>query len=336
MKRLSVFVCFVFVFIACKHKESPKAAFYYWKTVLQLDNIQSDLLSKAGNNTLYLRFFDVTWNEQKQEVSPNAIVLIDKNLSGVQVIPVIFMTNVVFERTKAAEVDSLAKKCNGLINALATKANLSFKSIQIDCDWTDGTKDKYFSFLKAFRGYCKHSLQATIRLHQIKYRERTGVPPVDKGVLMFYNMGKIKTGGTASSIYNEKDAAKYLGRLGSYPLPLDVALPLFSWVIQSRDGKVIQIYSKISRNELKNQNLFEALNTGYRAREDFFLKGAYIRKNDVFNPEETNMNVLTKAADQLSDHLPPFKTRTIIYYELANINLPEFTPEALSKVTDRF
>jgi hypothetical protein len=48
------------------------------------------------------------------------------------------------------------------------------------------------------------------------------------------------------------------------------------------------------------------------------------------------MEALEKAADQLSDHLPPLQTRTIIYYELANINFPEFTPEALNKVTDRF
>lgn len=336
MRRLCVYVFSLCALISCKHKEPPKAAFYYWKTAFQTDSVQHDLLKKAGNNTLYLRFFDVTWNEQKHDILPNAVVHINDKLKGLQVTPVVFITNGVFERIRATEADSLAKKCNSLIFALASKANCSFESIQIDCDWTDSTKDKYFSFLKALKAYSKHSLQATIRLHQVKYRERTGVPPVDKGVLMFYNMGKIKAGGTASSIYNEKDAARYLSRLGSYPLPLDVALPLFSWVIQSRDGKVIQVYSKISRNELKDQIFFEALKDSFRARKSFFLKGVYIKENDIFKPEETNVDVLKKAADQLSDKLPLLKNRTIIYYELANINQPEFTSETLNKVTNSF
>jgi len=336
MKRLCVFGLCLCTLICCKHNEDPKAAFYYWKTEFQTNSGQKDLLNKAGNKSLYLRFFDVNWDEQKQNARSNAIVRINQDLAGLQVTPVIFITNRVFEHVTASDVDNLAKKCNVLISALAAKASCSYQAVQIDCDWTDGTRDKYFSFLKSFKIYNRHHLQATIRLHQVKYRERTGIPPVDKGVLMFYNMGKITADGTANSIYNERDAARYLGRLGSYPLPVDVALPLFSWVIQSRNGRVIQIYSKISHNALENQLYFEAVKDGYRARRSFFLKGVYIKENDTFKPEETNLEVLEKAADQLSGQLPILKNRTIIYYELANINLSEFTSEALNKVTNNF
>jgi hypothetical protein len=336
MRKLCCLFFFLCAILSCTHKQEPKAAFYYWKTTFQTNIEQKKLLKMAGNNTLYLRFFDVSWDEQKQLALPNAVVHINESLSGLQVTPVIFITNHVFARVTAGEIDSLAKKCNGLISALAARASCSYYSVQIDCDWTDNTKDKYFSFLKFFKIYCRQNLQATIRLHQIKYRERTGVPPVDKGVLMFYNMGKITAGGTTSSIYNEKDAAKYLSRLASYPLSLDVALPLFSWVIQSRNGKVIQIYSKITREELKDHIFFEALKNGYRARRSFFLKGVYIKENDTFIPEETNADLLKKAADQLSGQLPTLRNRKIIYYELANIYLSEFTIEALNKVTNSF
>ncbi|WP_374951867.1 hypothetical protein [Mucilaginibacter sp.] len=336
MRSWCVLSFFLFALISCKHKEDPQAAFYYWKTIYQTNSVQKDLLNKTGNNKLYLRFFDVTWDEHKHDVKPNAVVHINESLTGLRVIPVIFISNRVFERIAFSGADSLAKKCHDLVSILAAKANCSVQSVQIDCDWTESTKEKYFSFLKFFKAFSRHSVQATIRLHQVKYRERTGVPPVDKGVLMFYNMGKITAGGTASSIYNEKDAARYLSRLGSYPLPLDVALPLFSWVIQSRDGKLIQIYSKITCNELKDQRYFGALKDGFRAKKSLFLKGVYIKANDNFKPEKTNADILKKAADQLSDQLPSLKNRTIIYYELANINLPEFTSETLNKVTNSF
>ncbi len=327
----------LFVFLAaCKRRETPKAAFYYWKTVLQTDQAQAALLKEAGGNHLYLRFFDVVWDQGKGEALPNAVVQSRQNLGRMRVTPVIFITNRVFQNLKRDEVDSLARRCEGLIDLLAVKCGIAYEAVQVDCDWTDSTRDHYFAFLRAIKAYTKKNLEATVRLHQVKYRERTGIPPVDKGILMFYNMGKIKSGETESSIYNEKDADRYLGRMGSYPLPLDVALPLFSWVIHSREGRVIQVYGQISRNDFKNTALFEAAGGTFRARKSFFMKGIYIRENDIFKPEETDLNVLKKAADQLSQHLPPISTRTIIYYELANINTPEFTSEALAQVTGRF
>lgn len=336
MWKTGAWLSLLFLLASCQRKEAPKAAFYYWKTVLKTDSAQTLLLKQTADNTLYLRFFDVVWDEQKQAALPNAVYRTGQDLKPLHITPVIFITNRVFQQLQGKETDSLAKKCHSLIAALAGKAGIAYQSVQVDCDWTDGTKDKYFAFLQAFKTYSKKSLQATIRLHQVKYRERTGIPPADRGILMFYNMGKIRAGEAASSIYNEQDAARYLSRLATYPLALDVALPLFSWVIQSRNGHVIHVYSKISRMDLNNRSFFEQTDGGYRARKSFFTKGIYIKENDIFKPEETDLDALKKAADQLSERLPPLNTRTIIYYELATINLPEFTSEALDKVTDRF
>src|SRR4051812_10998874 len=106
MRRLSAFTFLFFVLVSCKHKEAPKAAFYYWKTVFNIDSLQSGLLTKAGNNTLYLRFFDITWDEQKHTARPIAVVHTDTNLAGIKVTPVIFITNRVFEHVRVSDVDS--------------------------------------------------------------------------------------------------------------------------------------------------------------------------------------------------------------------------------------
>ena len=101
----------------------------------------------------------------------------------------------------------------------------AIKEIQIDCDWTDSTRNRFFRFTRTLGklAHAEHSLiSATIRLHQIKYFERTGIPPVDRGVLMFYNMGKLAAASERSSIFNTEDAEKYTSRLSQYPLPMDL------------------------------------------------------------------------------------------------------------------
>jgi len=102
------------------------------------------------------------------------------------------------------------------------------------------------------------------------------------------------------------------------------------------DGHIIQIYNKIKRDDLQNRDEFAPSGTNFRAMKSFFLKGVYIKQNDNFKIEETNLELLNKAAGQLSAKLKPLPDRTIIFYELGNINLPEFTLSALTKVTDHF
>lgn len=324
------------LFISCRSKTSSHAAFYYWKTTYQLNSSQRQLLSAIGNKNIYLRFFDIIWDNERKQTKPNAVLRIVDTLKGLKVEPVIFITNQTFHHTPMAGIDSLAFKSTSMVSIMAARAGIAYQKIQVDCDWTDDTREKYFAYLTAFKKYDKHLLEATIRLHQVKYQERTGVPPVDRGVLMFYNMGQVKALGGSSSIYNEQDASKYLGRLNSYPLQLDVALPLFSWAIHSRDGHILQIYGQIQRQDLQDRENFKPMGNSFRAVKSFFLKGVYIKENDNFKLEETNLDLLNKAAGQLSAKLKPLPNRTIIFYELANINLPEFTLSALHKITDHF
>lgn len=332
--------CFLLLLLvictACHRRQSPHAAFYYWKTSFALSSSQQQLLASAGNNTLYLRFFDVVWNEGLHQPRPDAVLRFNGSVNGLHVEPVIFITNRTFKQIGMGGVDSLARRCARLMDTLTMRRHLRYAKIQVDCDWTDETRARYFAFLKAFKQHNRHLLEATIRLHQVKYRERTGVPPADRGVLMFYNMGALAPAGSRSSIYNEQDAARYLGRVNTYPMPLDVALPLFSWVVQSRGGHIIQLYTRLTAADLQQPDYFEAQNNVYRAIKSFFLKGIYIKQNDIFKVEETDLDALKKAAAQLSGRLAPLPNRTVIYYELANINQPQFTPEALNQVTHRF
>lgn len=324
---------------SCKKNGTTTTAFYYWKTNFVLDKQQGSLLQQCALNQVYIRFFDVNWNAEQHRTYPNAVVQFNQPVNPVHVTPVIYITNKTFEYIADTAIVNLAANCNALVNNIASGQHINYSKIQVDCDWSLSTRAKYFTFLSAFKKLNHHQLQATIRLHQVKYKERTGVPPVDKGILMFYNMGKFNADlQQPNSIYNEADAEKYVGALKAYPLPLDIALPLFSWSVHIRAGRVIQVYGKIGRLQLGNQANFENISgkNNFRAKHSFFMEGIYVKQNDIFKLEETTGASLNTAAKQLAKNLPYQPQRTIIYYELANINLSEFKAETIGQVSDRF
>lgn len=326
-------------FTACKRQSGADTAFYYWKGSFQLDKDQQQILRELANDQLYLRFFDIKWDTKGKQPYPEAIVSFKDSIIPKNITPVVFITNQTFENLDSTQVDSLAIKTNKLIIRLAGNQKISYEAIQIDCDWTVGTKDKFFKFLTSFKSHSKKKLEATIRLHQVKYQTRTGVPPVDRGILMFYNMGKLSADLKGeNSIYNPKDAETYISYLPKYRLPLDIALPLFSWSIHIRNGAVIQVYGKIGRKELENKTNFglTANANVYVSKNNFFSGGIYVKTGDLFKLEESNKQSLTQAATQLARHLNKKEKRTIIYYELSNLDLSTFKTSDLKEISTYF
>jgi|GEM_PF-110049 len=148
---------------------------------------------------------------------------------------------------------------NQPINQSTNQSANQSTEIQFDCDWTEGTRAAFFSFLKKVRPLLPPGtrLSATIRLHQYKFPDRTGVPPVDRGLLMLYNTGDIHDPEEPNSIFQPAAAEKYLlGAPPAYPLPLDVALPAFSWALIYRDGELWKIVPNVESNvALTTRNL---------------------------------------------------------------------------------
>jgi hypothetical protein len=337
-KRFQYILCglSIIALTSCQKHSKTIIAYYYWKTTFAINPAQQQFINQSDKE-LYLRLFDVQWDSTKRSPQPNAIIQFYDKLPSVNITPVIYITNKTFEKLADTSVKTLAKDCSKLLNFIIRQQHTGYNKVQIDCDWSLTSRDKYFSFLKAFKQINKHSLEATIRLHQVKYRQLTGVPPVDKGVLMFYNMGKVSPDpALPNSIYNEADAAKYLDNLGTYPLPLDVALPMFSWSLQIRDGQILHLNNRITREELSGDNFSLLRDNIYRAKRSFFFDGIYVKENDIFKLEEMNAPSLEKAARQLAPHLSPQQNRAIIFYELGNINPHQFTPEQIRQVSDHF
>lgn len=231
---------FALLFSGCFPEGTKKVnpSFYYWKSVFRLTEKEKKVLTGLSVATLYIKFFDVSWNRGKAE--PVARIRFQEQPpAGTRIIPVVFITNETLIRIGEDHTDTLAYRIAHLVEVLSR--DLPFISeVQLDCDWSAGTRDKYFRMLTALRQQRfiqGKKLSVTIRLHQLKYKATTGIPPADKGLLMCYNMGNLRRPETLNSIIDKRELEKYLGGLGGYALPLDIALPLFDWFVWFRNGE---------------------------------------------------------------------------------------------------
>ena len=241
-------------FTSCSQGKAEKnlRSAYYWSTTWQLDSNKMNFIRKHHINRLYVRYFDVV-KDADGEIMPNATLHFN-NLEedgngnkreslipeGIEIIPVVYIVNDCLktnEKTGKYLADKILLRILQMNEANDIKR---VKEIQIDCDWTASTQKAYFDFLEKLRVKAKAKqikLSATIRLHQLSMTP----PPVDRGILMMYNTGDVKLLSCQKPILDMKDVAPYIQHLGSYPLPLAAAYPLFSWHILFREGKFVGI-----------------------------------------------------------------------------------------------
>jgi hypothetical protein len=322
------------------NNKTVEPSFYYWESTYRISPNEQSTLKNLNINKLYIKLFDIKWDETSKSAIPVAKIKfntqVDKNLN---VIPVVYITNQVFQNIKPQQIAHLAQNCNKLINSITTNNNLNFNEIQFDCDWSDSSREAYFDFLKKIRANNNNqniSLSATIRLHQVKYNQRTGVPPVDKGLLMYYNMGNLRLRQKSNSIYDFDNAQRYIAHLNDYPLALDVALPHFSWGIQQRNGHIAALLNNFYKADFKDTARFRSIDSAhFCAKQSFFYKGFYFKNNDTIKVETITPQVALQAATQLSEHLK-HSSRTVVFYRLDSLILTSYETEHFKKIIDCF
>ena len=323
---------------SCKRHftNKPQRAFYYWRSEFTLSDKDVSYMENLGVSKLYLHFFDVSWNEDFGKVLPVDEMKFDSVAHNkFEYIPVVYITNKALEKTQADSINSLGKHILDEVEHIASVHNVKFKELQFDCDWTDDTQKKYFALLTFFHQDLKQKdmlLSATIRLHQVKYKEKTGVPPIDRGMLMFYNMGKINAEAGYNSIYNQRDADKYASYVKSYTLPLDVALPIFGWAVCIRNGKVTSILEKSNDKNFADTAMFShGGNSIFVARKSFFFHGKYFMKNDTVKLEQVTPDICKDAADNVSGYLKD-EPRTVTLFDYDSLYFSTYEKKDLEQV----
>jgi len=335
-----VFLVLLSIF-SCNKKSVPiERGFYYWKTTYAVSPSQKKLLEKLSVKKIYLRVFDIDWDAKLQQPMPiQQVRFISRADTCFHYVPVIYIANGLFQHIERGQLLLLAERITEQIEHIGIDNHFNFNELQVDCDWTESTSGKYFELLKFLKesSHEKNRLiSATIRLHQVKYAKRTGVPPVDRGMLMFYNMGKINAVANTNSIYDFQEAEKYIHFAHNYSLPLDGALPLFSWGIHIRNNAVIGLVNDVSVETIKKNNYFRTDgSTIFKTDSSFFYHGIYFLKGDELKMEEISSDICLKAANQLEKNINS-ENSTVSLFDMDSLNITRYHESDLEKIFSCF
>ncbi len=296
--RITVVVCCCFgVFAGGIAESSPASrAFYYWRTVCNLSPADLDTLRSLGVEKLYVKFFDVDWfDDVPRGAFPVAPVRFQTPVPDeIEIVPTVFLTNAVIRRIRLEALPTLAEQMTQKIQRMAKAAKLlPIREIQIDCDWTGATRAAYFTLLQAISDLMQPeqiAISVTIRLHQIKYAGNMGIPPVTRGMVMCYNMASPRHPDTPNAIFDLPLVKNYLRQIESYPLQLDVALPLFSWGAVYRRERFIMLINNARVKDLMSRPEFKRDRDGmFLAKDDALVKGQDVFKGERLRIDEASI-----------------------------------------------
>lgn len=329
------------LFQKCTSKKEHKisTAFYYWKTNLHINAEEQSMLQGTAASTIYLRLFDVDWNISQQKALPVGILQADSlKDSSLQYIPVVYITQACLTRLQEKDVVELSAHIHNLVRDLCTKYNLDPKEIQIDCDWTKNSAQVYFSLLQQLKSTAYFStklLSCTIRLHQVKFTATSGIPPVDKGMLMVYNMGNLTRYGGHNSILEVEEAKDYLKHISIYPLPLDVALPIYHWAALFEHSRFKGITYNISKTDFNSAGIEQKENNLYLLLRDTTVGGYRFKKGQEIRFEEPVKKDLEEIGDYIGEHIKDSAFR-VTFFHLDSRATEQFKAKDLNDIANTF
>lgn len=315
--KLSLVLLSIGMFFSCKdQKTNVVNGVYVWDTRSEYSYFNEEEEQVVYQNQIkkiYCKLSDVVWDEN-EHAKPVDIKSFPRNSSGVglfaKFIPCMFFTNEVMLKSDREELTYMADKIASRINKYGVS------EFQVDCDWSEKSKDNYFFFLQRVKNQLDSTiaLSATIRLYQYKYPEKTGVPPVDRGMLMLYNFTSPSRFAEQNSIFDKLEAEKYLGG-DSYKLPLDFALPSFSWnLLYSSKNEFIGYVDEESAVKLKTKSATQD-SVLFTIKKDTLINDFWYRSGQKLKVEKIT-EVQTKEAYDIAFKLANSDTTTISLFDL--------------------
>lgn len=307
----------------------PDVSFYYWRTEFNLKDTEKNAINEYAVKKLYVRYFDIGIGADSVPY-PIGKIKFSSKIPDVEIVPVVYIKNEVM-LNKRLDVRAISDNILQLINAINTNNTIDCSEIQIDCDWSLDSRDKFMIFIDTLKVGWGKKLSATIRLHQIKFADVTQIPDVDYGTLMYYNMGKINAE-PGNSIYDKDIADLYNYTIPNFRLPINVALPIFAWGVHVRNDRVIGLINKIVDEDLNNEDKLSYIGGNfYLVKENFLWKDKYLRRGDKIKYEKVNSKDLKLMAKDLSK-LVKGGVNEIIFYDLDSLNLEHYEEGFLREI----
>jgi hypothetical protein len=246
---------------------------------------------------------------------------------------------------KIADADYERQKGNAFQSRLSTdsiiiaekpKFERDIQELLFDCDWTESSKENYFYLLEKLKSkFSNYKIASTIRLWQYKYYEKAGIPPVDKGLLMCYNMTNPTEYKTKNSIGTSDELADYVTH-DKYPLELDIALPLFSWSVLFRGGKFKGVISDYQEFE-KNPTIFKKTDDNkYTLQDDIQIGNFYARNGDEIKIEKISDEEIEDMIDIITEKVKISNDTKISFFSFDKKYINDYGVQNISKYYESF
>ncbi len=316
----------------------PVRAVYHWKTHFswgyENDQFQQKFITDHQISKVYVKMLDVDWNEAIgifPSSKTNVTYYNPNQQDSAEYIPVVYISAKALAMLEPKDIAAYANRFLKHALRIETYLEHPVSEIQVDCDWTKSTKEIYFQLIREMRKLApKYKFSATIRLYPYKYVSELGVPPVDRGMLMLYNLKNARVLSADNSIFSFQEARKYVSTKTTYPIPLDFALPAFSWCTVFRNGSFYKVLFQNpmgEENVLKNVRLVRA--GLYEVINAFELNlSTYLRPGDILKIEHCGENELLEA-NAICRLFPISEQNTIALFDLDETDLNPFNYETI-------
>lgn len=334
MKKFLILIILV-SFSSCKNKiDNVERAFYFWRSKdWNLSDKEMQVCDSLKIQKLYVKFFEVDYNDEIGSFPISKTRLSSWRLDDLKItsiIPTVYLRNVNFLKSSKKDLDALADNINFLINKYqkAEFKNFSINEIQMDCDWTLKSKENYFYFLQKLKSISDKEISATLRLYPYKYTDNMGVPPVDKVMLMCYNLLNPLENLSKNSILDLEELKSYLINVQPYPKHVDIALPIYSWAQVYHN----EIFSAILYTDNKQLMpiIKEEKPLWYSVTQDKVIDDTYLRIGDKIKYENIDAAKIKEAIVLLKKYIHFNKNTTVTLFHLDEDQFNKFTNEELT------
>jgi len=333
MKKILLLALVLYLLLSCSNKiENVEKSFYYWKSdQWSMSSKEIAVVKDLKVPKIYIKFFEVDHNENYGNfpISKTSLRLYD--LDSLTIVPTVYLKNEIFKISSKPGLDTLANNINFLINKYSKdkfERTKPVKEFQMDCDWTLTTKENYFYFLKKLKEISKKEISCTLRLYPYKYPEKMGIPPVDKATLMCYNLVNPLENHSKNSILDVGELELYLNKKRKYPLHLDIALPVYSWMQVYQNNRFAKVIYNSHKQILKS--LKEIKPMWYEVTKDTVVNDFYLRVGDKIKYENLTPEKIDKAIQVIRKNVVFDENTTVTLFHLDEEQLSNYTNEELS------
>ncbi len=348
-------VCFAF--FSCEKERTVNRGMYYWKNNQNELNVnEAAFIADAQIQTCYVKFFEVAedsvWDaapvaKSKLKFNYSAIGLsaekrlqVDTCLQNVEIIPTVYIQNNVVLHLNKTALDTLAGNIIYLINKYWTDNRYTlnysyFKCFQIDCDWTPKSRDNYFYLLTEIKKRASSTLlSCTLRLYPYAYQDIMGVPPVDRVMLMCYNLLEPLKEEDKNSILDLVELKAYLDLVDKYPLPMDIALPIFSYQFLYQNNQLEGLLTT-PLSELQPY-VHQIKPHWYEVNKDVIVGDKFLRGGDKIKVEDIDQKLLDDAIQLIADAVNLKDSITVSLFHLDKNTISAYDQESINRFYDSF